>query len=363
MPATLLAVDDSLTMRKVLELTFAGEDFRVVTAASAETALAMISSESPAIVLADISLPDKNGYDLCTDIKRSSPGLPVLLLSSKFHPYEAPKGLAAKADGYIDKPFDTQKLIDRVQELLKNQSVRAPKLESIPHLPGVRKAPSQPLATGTVPSMPAAQIPAPPVVAAPSPVAGRRPPTLVYSGHSASVLRTGQGLGPAPSPAAPVRPFAVQAQRTQPGVSASPAVYPKAPVAPQTQEPELAARPAHAQPPGAAPAFNPAATLTTGMSAPPTPVVGMHPAGMSHKAPVEVRVGQNRGLHTTMQVEQYRGETDMSSKLRDLGLDQAQVNAVLNLSREVVERVVWEVVPVLAETMIREEIKRVTEEA
>ncbi|MFW5741440.1 MAG: response regulator transcription factor, partial [Myxococcota bacterium] len=136
MPATLLAVDDSVTMRKVLEMTFAGEDFRVVTAESADAALAKLKSENPSLVLTDVTLPGKDGYDLCTAIKRDNPGIPVLLLSSKLAPYDKTKGQAAKADDYIDKPFDTQKLIDKINGLLsgdKKVVQGAPKAAPAPY--------------------------------------------------------------------------------------------------------------------------------------------------------------------------------------------------------------------------------------
>src|SRR5512138_2954842 len=82
-PVTLLAVDDSVTMRKVLEMTFAGEDYRVVTADSADAAIALARSERPGIVVADTTLDGKTGYDLCQTLKRELPNVPVLLLSSK----------------------------------------------------------------------------------------------------------------------------------------------------------------------------------------------------------------------------------------------------------------------------------------
>ena len=68
MTATLLAIDDSKTMRKVLEITFAGEDYRTVLSESASDALAKLRSERPAVVLLDAILGDVNGYDLCQRI-------------------------------------------------------------------------------------------------------------------------------------------------------------------------------------------------------------------------------------------------------------------------------------------------------
>src|SRR5438128_1535057 len=104
--STLLAVDDSVTMRKVLEITFAGPDFRVVTAPSGDAALQKLKSDKPDIVVCDITLEPKNGYDLCRAIKQASPNTPVLLLSSKQNPFDAAKGQASLADDHMDKPFD-----------------------------------------------------------------------------------------------------------------------------------------------------------------------------------------------------------------------------------------------------------------
>ena len=118
MASTLLAVDDSVTMRKVLEITFTGPDFRVVTANSPDAALQKLKSDKPDVVISDLSLDPVNGYDLCKAIKKAAPGTPVLLLSSKQNAFDAAKGTAAQADDHMDKPFDTQQMIDKVKKLL-----------------------------------------------------------------------------------------------------------------------------------------------------------------------------------------------------------------------------------------------------
>ncbi len=119
MASTLLAVDDSVTMRKVLEITFAGQDFRVVTASSADAALQKLKSDKPDLVIADITLEPKNGYELCKAIKQASPATPVLILSSKQNPFDPAKGSSVQADDHMDKPFDTQQMIDKVTTLAK----------------------------------------------------------------------------------------------------------------------------------------------------------------------------------------------------------------------------------------------------
>ena len=65
----LLGVDDSKTMRKVLEITFAGENYRTVLAGSASDALDKLGSEAPSVVLVDAALEGLNGYELCERIK------------------------------------------------------------------------------------------------------------------------------------------------------------------------------------------------------------------------------------------------------------------------------------------------------
>src|SRR5688572_28042827 len=115
--STLLAIDDSVTMRKVLEITFAGPEFRVVTATGPDDALAKFKSEKPAVVNADVTLDPRNGYELCKQMKQLVPVTSVLMLSSKLNPYDAAKGTAAQADDHMDKPFDTQQMIDKVKKL------------------------------------------------------------------------------------------------------------------------------------------------------------------------------------------------------------------------------------------------------
>src|SRR5262245_52246137 len=86
-PTTLLAVDDSVTMRKVLEITFAGEDYRVITVEGVGAAMAKVHSEHPSIVLTDVTLDGTTGYALCQKIKAESPTTPVIVLASKQQPY------------------------------------------------------------------------------------------------------------------------------------------------------------------------------------------------------------------------------------------------------------------------------------
>src|SRR5437868_11358117 len=98
-------------MRKVFEITFGGDDFTVVTAENRAGALAKLS-EDPSVVLIDTSLGGDDPYALCKEIRQKDSGAVIVLLSSKFSPYDAGKGKDSGADDNIDKPFDTQAALD-----------------------------------------------------------------------------------------------------------------------------------------------------------------------------------------------------------------------------------------------------------
>jgi len=271
---TLLAVDDSKTMRKVIEITFAGEGIKTVVAANASEALAKAQSEQPQVALVDAALEGTNGYDLCRQIKGASPSTVVVLLSNKAQPYDKARGAAAGADDFMDKPFDTQQMIDKVTALAK-RGAQAPAPAPMA-MPSTAPAVAQPLAA--------------------RPEQRQRVQTLAY------------GSTPVP-----------------PQVAQAPAATPLKPL-------------------GGASAFGSRAPTSPG-TAPFSPPV---PAAVAAQAPAAP--GGNGA------------NAEFASKLGGLGLTPAQVEGVLALSREVVERVVWEVVPTLAETMIREEIARLTRE-
>src|SRR5919112_4107255 len=124
MPHKLLLADDSVTIQRVIELTFADEDVQVLTAGDGEQAIERISSERPDIVLADIGMPKRSGYDVAAFVK-GAPDLahiPVLLLTGAFEPVDEQRAQAAGCDGVLVKPFEPQHVIARVRELLQGSS-------------------------------------------------------------------------------------------------------------------------------------------------------------------------------------------------------------------------------------------------
>ena len=121
MPYTLLLADDSTTIQRIVELTFASEDISVVSFSDGDHAIAALDRSVPDIVLADVGMPGRNGYELSRYIKSSPPlrHIPVLLLTGAFEPVDQAKALEASCDGILTKPFEPQFVISRVKELLR----------------------------------------------------------------------------------------------------------------------------------------------------------------------------------------------------------------------------------------------------
>jgi CheY-like chemotaxis protein len=116
----LLLADDSVTIQRVVELTFSGENVQVVTVGDGEQAIARIPLERPDIVLADIGMPKRSGYEVSAFVK-GRPDLshiPVLLLAGAFEPVDDARAQQVKCDGVLVKPFEPQQVVSRVRELV-----------------------------------------------------------------------------------------------------------------------------------------------------------------------------------------------------------------------------------------------------
>jgi CheY-like chemotaxis protein len=120
MPYKLLLADDSVTIQRVIELTFADEDVKVTAVGDGQQAIDRILVERPDIVLADVGMPKRDGYEVAAFIK-DDPALahiPVLLLTGAFEPVDEERARSIRCNGVLAKPFEPQLLISRVKELL-----------------------------------------------------------------------------------------------------------------------------------------------------------------------------------------------------------------------------------------------------
>ncbi|HEU4479822.1 MAG TPA: response regulator, partial [Pyrinomonadaceae bacterium] len=121
----LLLADDSPTIQKVVELTFADEGVTVVSVGSGAEALARLSEDKPDVVLADVFMPLPNGYEICQYIKQDAElrHIPVMLLVGSFEPFDEAEARRVGADDILTKPFQSiRRLIDRVGGLVSGKA-------------------------------------------------------------------------------------------------------------------------------------------------------------------------------------------------------------------------------------------------
>lgn len=118
--ATILVVEDSPTEQRGLTVLLEKEGYEVLTAADGEEALAKASAGQPRLVLLDVVLPRKNGFQVCRQLKTSpaTSHLKVILVTSKTQESDRFWGLKQGADDYVTKPFDARALLSAVARQL-----------------------------------------------------------------------------------------------------------------------------------------------------------------------------------------------------------------------------------------------------
>jgi len=305
----LLLADDSITIQRVIELTFADEDVQVVAVGDGKAAIARIQSDRPDIVLADVGMPERDGYEVAEFIKGNPQlaAIPVLLLTGAFEPIDETRARAVGCDGVLVKPFEPQMVINRVKDLLAGR--RSGGLwgsKAAPASPSRETAPAPPASAVDVPAASAdsgaatsasledyfdrldaafASVEAATAhgVATVSP----RPPSAAPASDSASAPASGlekhdlEGWDPDLT-GDPVRPAEVAITPAPVAPAPNPPIRFKPVAAPPPVAPFPAAT---AAPPAAAPV--PTATATAPPSVAPTPAV---PPPAAPAAPVDIQV-------------------------------------------------------------------------
>jgi len=120
MTKRILITDDEANILLSLEFLMKQAGYEVDTANDGDEALAAIERNRPDLVLLDVMMPRKNGYEVCEAV-RSNPennGITIVMLTAKGRDIEREKGLSLGADDYITKPFSTQEVTSKVRELL-----------------------------------------------------------------------------------------------------------------------------------------------------------------------------------------------------------------------------------------------------
>lgn len=113
----ILVVDDEINICELLSMELSMEGYDVRCASDGNTAIELFESFSPDVVLLDIMLPGKNGYEVCGEIKDRGAG--IIMLSALGETAERISGLDTGADDYITKPFDTAELLARIRAMLR----------------------------------------------------------------------------------------------------------------------------------------------------------------------------------------------------------------------------------------------------
>jgi CheY-like chemotaxis protein len=303
-PHTLLLADDSVTIQRVIELTFAEEDVQVMAVSDGEQAIAAVDQRTPDIVLADVGMPGRDGYEVAQHIKNTPhlAHIPVVLLTGAFEPIDQARAAAVGCDGVLAKPFEPQLVIGRVKELLARRSAT----------PGPAEPPRQPE-------------PAPPFA-----------PRLVNDEYFEELDQAFATLTSVPKP--PARD-AVSASESAEAINwfSRPA-----PVSPQPA-PELSVS---APPPPAAPAAVPAA---------PTPELPAFPRlGDAFAALLTAEQTSPSGALAPV----WPAAAPLSAPGADLAEDVTR-RVLDRLSDRVVRETVAELVSQVAERLVREEIERI----
>jgi DNA-binding response OmpR family regulator len=120
MTKKILIVDDEPNIVISLEFLMKKEGFEVAVASDGDEALAKVASFNPDLVLLDVMMPKKSGFEVCETL-RADPertGLRIIMLTAKGRDTEVANGIAMGANAYITKPFSTKDLVVRVKEIL-----------------------------------------------------------------------------------------------------------------------------------------------------------------------------------------------------------------------------------------------------
>ena len=118
MPVTLLVVDDKVSLRTMVRDFFTEQGYRCLTAANGVEAMTMVRTERPDLILLDVSMPEMDGHEFLTRLRRES-NTPVIMLTARVEEPDRVVGLELGADDYITKPFSLREVKARIQAVLR----------------------------------------------------------------------------------------------------------------------------------------------------------------------------------------------------------------------------------------------------
>jgi len=126
---TILVIEDDTAIAKGLEEAFTAEHFRVLSAETGEKGFRLAMQNTVDLITLDLKLPDRNGEDVCRDLRAKGVTAPILVLSSKKEEMDKVLLLEIGADDYVTKPFGVRELMARVKALLRRRSEVAKEID------------------------------------------------------------------------------------------------------------------------------------------------------------------------------------------------------------------------------------------
>jgi CheY-like chemotaxis protein len=392
-PYTLLLADDSVTIQRVIELTFADEDIQVTAVSDGEQAIQRLEAAPPDIVLADIGMPGRNGYEVARFIKQSPrlAHIPVVLLTGAFEPVDQARASEAGCDGVLAKPFEPQLVIGRVKELL----ARRPAATSVTAAPAVPSSapPQEQWAPAPIPAtMPSAPAQTPAnlldsyfdrldaaftnVSAAPAATSGPPPPAPAAPRVADEIDWFGAAKAETPAPPhdlelpappamderpdLPLSAFAATASEpeTAPGAAVIAPEEHHASPAPVAETPHVPIPATAASPALVAEAPSPVAEVPAPSADAPVVQAGAQPGGVTAAPPLVVHQIPTLADAFAVLLAAEKGEVIPAWPADDI-VEQVTRRILAQLSERIVRETVADVVNAVAERMIREEIERI----
>lgn len=422
MSRTILVADDSVTIQRAVAIALAHEpSLSLVSVNNGRDAVMQARQLRPALVLADHVMPDGSGYEVAEALRTD--GIPVMMMAGGSAPFDEARALAAGCIGHVNKPFDCQTMAERVMAAL-GASAGAPAPQTTPAPATLSQMPAvnpSPMAGAAMP--PPIPTPAPAPQAAPPVQASAMPPDFgatpapaaapasMAPDFAASPSPFGGAAAPFGAPAAP--PMTHESFGATPAPSAAPTfgdaafdansqsaravTFPPQPAG-DPLPPAFTPQATPAFTPQATPAFTPHATPAFTPQAapaaplrpapaenpptipPPRPQVATMPAMEAVDFNTESALPTSPDASTPSFAASYDSPSDVHNASVMQNIAEAAASSVTAAvsaetagaapsaetlsaaTREVIERVVWEVVPELAETLIREEISRLLAE-
>ena len=407
MPVKILLADKSITIQKVVEMLFSGRDYEVACVSDGDTALNEAARVVPDVVLADVDLPRVDGYSLAARLKQTPllAQTPVILMMSRDDTYDSAKGKQAGILDHIAKPFESQELIGKVKKALGSAPPRLAEPAPASPSPKPSVVPPPPPKPAAVPSPPPPKPAAAPKQPTPSDIfdiiqeaptheeLSRMTPAEEESVYEVEpeVEEVEESPAPESATALPIGAKAVEEMREGLGLT-EPAEEPQPEIV-SFEDFDLATE----VPPKIAPPFAP-------KSAAPAPLAPQQPnaAGAPAQPPtvpepelrkiVEETVarmakqafekipapqaavlseGELRSMAektlSKMAADVFKDmppppPPEISDDTVRRGIEEAVSKMAREIARDVIEKVAWEVIPPLAELLIKAEIERLKAE-